>query len=840
MKTFLIFLCSLAIAHGKYELAHVDLAKLRDPATALEVIKPLGLPSENWQLTGYLLLTAPQRDGKPPLQVLATARDYISVYERSEDYKIENEEALFGKEHTQIFSRFEPSLQRIHKSVLFVFDDQGDEIRPFGGNNYISKGYLYDFDRDGILDRADSTNHGLDEAPKHSIEVFELRSVEPEPHTLLKVVFNWHPNSADDANDWNFECFDDNADGIPEIAFGPMGESEKRRREIVFRWDAETKNYTAGAIPPNAHVRVMQDGDTLKSIAAKGGLGYPLITDSDEAAPTPELREPYVFESFAGRPIADLAAFFKGAARRDIFDEPVDSFPNAFPENFFSMPPKEAAMSLAEANRTPTHREQFRLAIDDLNGITPPPSGWAHNNWGSSGCYSFSSELYAVHFGTPDPVLITFGYNSIGVVGQNPYADYPANNARLVTLSEKEATFIVETTFWLDRIRSKRLVLDEKNHSSSSSTADGFGSFSLYPKDGQPTELASETDWAMNSISGKWTDEYDRTVFINLTGLLFQKGIPEMLGERWKTDNRIEGHDLMTPTEERLADRIGDKAREELAEDFSTILKIHSDNPLPPAAIARLCSVAGNEALVSLLPDLEKLQASLPPLNDEDKEFKQLEERFARTPFGTPREDQGEEYEKGYARYDELREKREFDLAATVRYALDSAILQLQLASDPTHLKKEIIDGGPFTQWALSLLARTQPGLWAALASANFAKAEVQEKRTIFRTLSAGHPPTAAKLGSNLDAGEKQALILEIANFHQQQPPFSPSPIPSTAHSSAPRKKQIPSNKAPRPPSSGWRKSKDYFNGEGAARTIVTPPPPFFEQKVARASVSKR
>lgn len=770
MKSILLFLSCLTIARAKDELAHIDLAKLRDPATTAAVIEPLIVPDKDWRFTGYLLFEAPQPNGNQPLFIVGGTRDYISSYKTETEYSIEDESAIFGKEGAAVFARLEPSLERIHEHPIYVFDENGDEIRPFGGNNYISSGYLYDFDDDGILDRADSTNYGLEEAPKHKIEVFEVLSVEPEARTLLEVVFNWHPRSAKDANEWFFECFDENSDGIPEIAFGPKDQNQKIQHDIVFRWNAATKQYSAGDLPEKSHVRVLQKGETLKSIAAKGGLGYPLLEKQAKTPPQSAAREPYVFESLKGRPIDDFIAFFSGKSRRSAFDGVQGSFPNAFPEKFFSMQPKAAALALAEANRTSGHRENYRLAIDDLDGAASPSSGWAYYDWVSSGCYSLSRELYALQFGTPDPLLVVFGYNSIGVVGRNAYADQPANNARLIKLSEKETTFLTETTYWLDRIRSKRTSPDDDSRSAFGSSADGYGSFSFYPKNGKPTELASGTDWATSSISGNWSGDYDRTVFINLTGLLFKKGIPEMLGDRWE-NKEIERQSLMTPTADRLADRVGDDARQKLANDFSTILELNASNSLPPEAIARLCSAAGTEGLITLLPALEKLHASLPPLSAVDKEFARLQKRFARNHFGEPLADDPAQHKKAYARLKELRDKRKFELAANIRDSLETSIEKLRLATDSARLKQEFIDKGPLAQWALGLLRRTEPETWAALVAADFPKADRAGKRMIFATVAAGYPPAAAQLIANLKPGEKQSFIPEIIEFHQKHAP---------------------------------------------------------------------
>ncbi len=79
-----------------------------------------------------------------------------------------------------------------------------------------------DFNHDGILDHADTTNYGLKNAQKQEVEVFALKTVDTRPRVLLRSIFNFHRRSADSANDWTFECFDEEADGIPlaRLAWG--------------------------------------------------------------------------------------------------------------------------------------------------------------------------------------------------------------------------------------------------------------------------------------------------------------------------------------------------------------------------------------------------------------------------------------------------------------------------------------------------------------------------------------------------------------------------------------------------------------------------------------------
>jgi hypothetical protein len=757
-------------------LQQADLAKLRDPARRdAEVARLAGCDENKKTLAGYHFLTAYQKAGQPPLHLLCAATDYHFEIDRSiyGGYAIDKPEELFGKIASQVSSRLEPDLEPIRDSQLLIFNSEGKEVRPFGGNNYTNEGYYFDFDHDGILDRADSTNYSLKEAPKHSVEVFELQTVEPEPRTLLKVIFNWHPRSAPESNEWTFTCFDENQDGIAEIAFGPKSASSgQEQRRFVFRMDPATKRYSAGDIPAHSHIQVMQSGETLASIAQSGGLGYPQIKDPSDpkidGPPPVSPQAPYVFRSLKDRPATEFSAFFQGKSRRDSWSGPEDSFPNRLPERFWNLSPKQAAIALAEANRTPTHRAQWKLVLDDRDGIAPPKSGWLLHDWGSSSCYSYSSHLFALRFGVPDPSLLVFEYNSIGVVGRNPWADQPAHQVRVIKLSDQEARFLADTVFWLDRIRTFSGRKTDTNRFGSSSTADGSATICLFPDGAAPRELASETVWATSTISAGFDEQYTQTTFINLAEFLIGDSFPSTLGARWNMAEEIGRHSLVTPTEERLTPRVDEDARQKLSEAFADILRQHQVDPIPAAVLAKLAQAAGDEALTELLTNLRKLHAALPAPTAEDHEFAALQKRFERDHFGSPLGDDPTEHKKAYARLNELRDKREFLPSAILRNPLSDSITKLRLAGSAAELKAAVKENGPQSRWALNQFRRLDLTAWSELLAGQFANADVENRRTIFETLAAGNPPAAKEVIAKITPAEHRELILEIAGYHQK------------------------------------------------------------------------
>ncbi len=781
MKRMLLLPLLITAVTGKDgdDLKQADLAKLLDPALCpAEVARLADCDGKERLLNSFRLHRAPQRDPRGELMVLAAAYDYHfeSSIGSDRDYKIEKPEELFGQ-NAPAAGSLEPALSEIHDSVLLVFGSDGKEVRPFGGNNYINAGYLYDLNRDGILDRADSTSYSIHGAKDHDIEVFELETVERTSRCLLRVAFNWHPRRAADSNTWTFTCRDEDGDGFAEIAFGPEEAAPGAEKEsFVFRWDPQTKRYSAGDIPARSHIRVLHDGETLEQIAKEGGLGYPLLgdpadDDDDDAPAVRPAAKPYTFVSLQGSSDADVLAFFRGKERRDWTDGPEDSVETSLPAGFWDMDPRKAALAFADSNRTASHRKKWRLVIDDRSGITPPKSGWVLHDWGSSGCYSYSSHVFAIRFGTARPGMMATDYNSHGVVGANPLADQPGFSARWIDLSEKEARFLADTLFWLDRIRSRSSEKKSDSMGGMSSTADGFGTLHLLPDGAPPNKVASATVWAIRAISANWDADYSPEVCLNLAEHLLATALPAHLGKRWQIAPEIDRRSLATPLEQRLKPRHDMSARDLLTEAIANALKRHQSDPLPAPVLEPLVRCAGEEGLLDLLPALEALQAALPPPGPEDAEFQTLEKRFDRDHFGTPTADDPSDHPKDYARYEALLRKRELEPAPVLRKPLAAALQKLRIAGKAEPLLKQARGNDALSTWALARLRLQFPDRWADYLIGEFKDANLEARRTIFETLAAARPEAAKDLIALLSTKELDELSLEVTEFQIRHDP---------------------------------------------------------------------
>lgn len=798
------------------KLQTADLQKLADPAQRqAEVARLADCDGVERILKGYRLLEAPQKEGRP-LLVLTAEYEFASrgpTGGGGDDYKVDKPEELFSKADTKggegggadkppaasvPSGPAAPDLNRVPESLLMVFDTTGKEIRPFGGNNLIDGGYIYDLNRDGILDRADATNYGVEGADHHDVQVFELESFEAKSRMQLSVIYNWHPSSADDANDWTFTCFDDNGDGIAEIGFGPENAKKvEDQRRFVFRWDAAARAYSAGEIPPHSHIRVLTADESLRDIAKAGGLGYPLIKKADEdggdvvdspapeAAPAPKIAagtKPYVFRSLKDATDAEMLAFFRGGERRDSYDPPEDAVGNRLPDGFWTMAPKQAALALADLNRTPSHRANWKLAVDDREGTAPPESGWYVYHWNSSSCYSYNRHAYALRFGKDKEQcwLLESDYNSNGVVGQNPLADQPGHTARVIPLSQEEARFLADTLFWLDRVRSKASKEAKRDFGFSHSTADGDGALHLLADGQAAREIAQATVWAGFAVSSRWSADYSPEVFINLVEFFLGDSLPPQLGKRWDVAPEIDRRGFGMPLEKRLEPRLDDSARKQLSGNLKEAFKRHFADPVPASLIVRLVECIGDEALTDLRPELERLKTTLPAENAEDREYAALEKRFSFDHFGNAERDEPSEHPKDYKRYQDLTEKRRFKPGPVLREPLAAALSQLDLASEPKRLVKEADASTGLSAWALDRLRKNYPEAWQNYLIVQFHHANLEERRNLFETLAAASPDAGKTLVELMSPKEISELLIEVVKSEVQvSPEHAASRVPA-------------------------------------------------------------
>ncbi len=767
-----VLACLLGVSTAD-TLEKVDLKKLLDPATRqAEVVGLLerrdAASKYKFKRSDFRLVACPQGPGKDPLHVLLVDfGEMIFDHAPPRDaYEPDGLDELFPPEKEVIADHSTPGapgLERLEKRVVTVFDQEGREIRPFGGANMIDSGFLTDFNGDGIVDRMDHTNYGVDKSL--NVQVLELRSVEREPRPILSVLFNWHPREAEKANGWDYECFDDDKDGLIEIGFGPK--DQERRREVVFRWNKASSVYVAENASSQPHVRVLANTDLwtqLKEIKVAGGPHYPLIDEKSAVADKVSgVPKPYKFQSLKGSSDEEIARVMGGKSKADSF-HPADAPDTRLPEGFWNMAPKAAALALVEANRTPEHRKMVRLKVDDRNQVRPPESGWLAYHYQSSGCYVSSSSLTVLRFGLEEPFIFQSGSSRNGVVGANPLADRTGHALRMIRVSKEEARFLSETLFWLNRIRSRSL---KKDHFGGhmSSTADGSSSMD-FQAIGQPPRRVEGTLWFGSSLAGRWDDDYDQNTCVNFADFLLTDALPKHLAGRWD-DTPLEHRNLATPLEERLQPRETSDERERQTALIRSTFERHRSDPWPVSALALLVNCAGEGGLIGTLPMLEELDKKIGPPGAKEVELGKLEKRF-KGQFGSPDDPEGKNQ---WERLELLREQMVFDLPCQLREPLARAIKQLRAISKPDLLLKLADGNDATTTWALQQLQLQHPEDYADTLIARFLDADLRSRKMIFSTLATAHPPGAKRLRGMLNQQQAIDLAIELAGFESKDEP---------------------------------------------------------------------
>lgn len=776
-----------AEAVAKLEGKHTDLKKLSDPVAGVdEAARLAGCDGKFKMLTGCRLLECPQRNGSAALHTLLVDSEYITSDPMHGTYAVENPEELFGVGKSAARMEDKPLLERCHEIRLMVFEERGNEIFPFGGNTMLNHGYFCDFNADGVLERADSIHYSFHERNVASVEMFTLQTVERHPEKLLQVAFNWELTGSDDVDGWGYECVDEDGDGRMEIAFGPANEIDDAVTwQVVFRWDADAKKYVSKDAARNPHLRVIGNEELLALKVKSGVFGRPL--DESGAAASPEIeRRGYVYQSLKGATGEEMAAFFSGKGEMNRRFVREGAVPSTIPNEIRKLSPKDAAMALVNANRVPAHRDFWQLAIDDRGGIAPPESGWLVYSWQAGGCGPIGIGLrkIALQFGVEKPVLVQLESSTLNRLGPSEYEKCLGCSAKLFALSADDARFLADTVFWLDRIRSWRPQEDFLEASSDSwmvvSTSDDQVKLDLHPDGFEPRQVWEASVANVPSISSMWSGRYDHKACANFVDLLLDRGLPRCLGEQ---SEEVAGQGLSLDargTDENEQTEL----RGKLCGALEEILTLPD---LPASVTEMVVNLAGEYTLTPLLPQMKRLQGSLPPRGEEDDEYEGLESRFRRVDVNSPSRDEPEQQRLARERLIELRAKRLFSPAVILREPLQKVTERLTLAKDEQRLRDAALKEDD-AKWAQTQLRRLDAEAWAEVMEERLLWVNLPEKRALFTELAAWQPKAAQKLASAMWEDEHFNLIVEVARFHMNQKMSVESDIPLLMKLAAERK----------------------------------------------------
>ncbi|XHR26746.1 MAG: hypothetical protein ACFUZC_12390 [Chthoniobacteraceae bacterium] len=280
--------------------------------------------------------------------------------------------------------------------VLLFIDSNGQVQWPHGGSNLGHIGTIIaDINGDGVLERIDHENYGFDGPDDKDIkfQMLEIKTIEATPRLLLTVVFNWHPNAADPANRWWFDVKYRAGEPFPVIELGPQpGEHEGapiEKATVEYHWDQADGRYIGPEGKPGDHFRRLSittmDGKwpKIKALQKEKGLGYPLLKDAPSAKTESSKKEGRAFSPGAWKQWPKYEHHSLAAmSNEDLFrwqygGEPEQNDTHiawpavVIPPKLRQLPPRDAALALAEANRTRAHRKQYDLVVADEGKLIP-------------------------------------------------------------------------------------------------------------------------------------------------------------------------------------------------------------------------------------------------------------------------------------------------------------------------------------------------------------------------------------------------------------------------------------------------------------------------------------
>lgn len=669
---------------------------------------------------------------------------------------------------------------RLEDYELCFFDADGREQHPFGGDNYITSGYLFDMNGDGVLEVLDATHWGVSDGD--SVASITLKTVELKPSILLSVVYEWHPDSASERNEWTYSMRDMNGDGVADVVLGPRSEDSGLLSEVVvsYVWDASQKAYIGPAGEKGDHFRRLSNSKPWKELQQLKGLGYPVLLDEEEI----EKVETVTSEEVMARPLhplPDLAtmdmdgilAFFDLSNTEKDPDE--KGFPVVFPKGLERMRPQDAALAYAEANRDAGHRAQYQLAVDDRQAVQVPRDGWLVYSQHSASCYTYIEKLWAISLEASCLVYCTNSRH--GVVGANPYLDEVGYDIRVIDLEPGEARFLADMLWWLDRIRSRVLEKGVDSHSGQSS-ADGGCSLYWHQRSKVVPYYTDQVRWFGFSAgpSSRWEGDYSREVCGNLAGDFCEGYIPRLLGERWSRSADLKHRNLTTSDQERLKQRHDEQAVEAVRHAFEKVFEMHRKGSVPAELLGWVARASGDLGLKALKPSLFALQQSLGERSAQEREYealckqlegKELPQRFAEKM--TPAE---RALEKQFDRQFELETALRYDFRSYLRPRLRVSLEKIELISRPGRLVDKALSGKGDAYWAQKELRRRYPEEYADVLMEMLRRApDEKRKEQAMELLLAFSPEKGLELFGEMDEGEKAYFCLSFIGLIKKHRP---------------------------------------------------------------------
>lgn len=429
------------------------------------------------------LTLCPQRNQAPPLYLVAHNRSYRTT----SPVNLWGEEPFAAPRPFELF----PPREYYHQPppdpdlrAFQFFNAEGARVDVLAADDF-SPANLADLTGDGVLEYVSVARKGLEASDPGHIAVVQVQTVEEEGRWLLNLLINWG------ATDWSYRLADTDGDGRKEIEIGPVSGHSIRPR-AVFRWDKKAGAFRGPKPADRDHFRVLKNGwDVFPELTqwAASGLTVP--------------KEPVAAKSEAQ----------KGSSRQETSDDgKLWPFPQRLPADFWKRGAKEAVLAFADANRSVDHRNEFRIALEDRDGATPPQAGTLALTNYEQGCLGATGREWFLSFQPGDSYLITAKADAAVSIGKAERVQL-----RWQPLPEADARRIAAVVWWLDRLRT--FPVERPEICASTLTRDRW----LRLRDGGGTMLLQDQVTSMNRT---WEGAFTRQLHLDATAWLLSATLP--------------------------------------------------------------------------------------------------------------------------------------------------------------------------------------------------------------------------------------------------------------------------------------------------------------------------
>jgi hypothetical protein len=705
------------------------------------------------------VIVCPQEKGELPIYIVLCGFLGKSDPASRDGYSIEKPNELFASAPGL------PPRGTGDKSMIEAFTADGRRIVPFGGNNVLD-GVLADINADGMIDRVEVTNYGVDGVK--NVQALTVSTVKVKEQPLFTVVLNW------EADEWTFRLTDQDGDRISDIEAGPRTAAGFKPK-AVWKWDRAKHEYLGPAGKPGDHFRVIDSKNIWKELERfkTAKLTFPkdadAVPESDDAPaqapPAPSVAansEPYHYSSLKGSSDAGMFQFMaRGKSEQD--RELEAKIRNRLPESFWTMDAKKAALTLINANRTDAHRAHFQIAIDDRDKAGLPARCTIAFSDSSSRCYNAVDAQYFLRVDPQDSYLAYARSWAGGVVFYSAVHDQPAFDLRLCPLRYVDARKIAEVIWWLDRVRT-RSTRGDSSFDGMHSTADGHGKLTLRA-DAQTLIERSDTLWSAY-LSERWNGDYNHASFLNFAAYLMADALPARLGNDWSQFEPKHQQDIIA--RQNSAPAYTDEERKRLRDLGERFLSWFSPDQerISFSIVAEAARLAAGFAIGSAAERLRAIESALPPPGPAKRRYEEVsaEREKLPHPFEVKDREKRKVIEQRRAALDEeitaILHDHAGDSPGHLRRAIVLSRRQVAAANDAEQLHAWAISKSEGHQWAFQRLARIDPKRYADALESLMHQADGKWARQFFHELAQTDPKRAADIARDLPAEKKDALAV--------------------------------------------------------------------------------